>query len=96
MELSDNERIVLQVVREADPAVSASTRERTEDQIAEQRLCDGLDAIVAEAADRGLRIDIDMRIDPGDEAVVRVHDTGRGSRRVQRADRLREREILED
>ena len=96
VELSENERIVLQVVREADPAVSASTRERTEDQIAEQRLCDGLDAIVAEAADRGLRIDIDMRIEPGDEAVVRVHDTGRGSRRVQRADRLQEREIRED
>lgn len=96
VELSENERIVLQVVREADPAVSASTRDQTEDQVAEQRLCHGLDAIVTEAADRGLRIDIDMRIDPGDEAVVRVRDTGRGSRRVQRADKLREREIRED
>ena len=95
VDLSDAERIVLQVVREGDPSAAASSRERAEDEVAEQRLCDGLEDIVAEAGERGLRIDIDMRIDPGDEAVTRVRDTGRGTRRVRRAAKDREREIGE-
>ena len=95
VELSDGGRIMLQVVREADPSVAASSRERAEDQAAEQRLCDGLEDIVEEAGERGLRIDIDMRIDPGDEAVVRVRDTGGGTRRVRHAGKDREQEIRE-
>lgn len=95
VDLSGGERIVLQVVREGDPTAAASSRECAEDEAAEQRLCDGLDDIVSKAEERGLHIDIDMRIDPGDEAVSRVRDTGRGTRRVRRAAKDREREIGE-
>ncbi len=95
VDLSEGERIVLQVVREGDPSAAASSRERAEDAAAEQRLCDGLEGIVAEAGERGLRIDIDMRIDPGDELVTRVRDTGRGTRRVRRVAQDREQSIEE-
>lgn len=95
VDLSERERIVLQVVREGDPSTAASSRERADDKAAEQRLCDELEEILSAAGDRGLRIDIDVRIDPGDEPVTRVRDTGRGTRRVRRAAQDREQSIEE-
>lgn len=93
VQLGRDDTIAMQVVREGDPDTEASDRERAEDQHAEQMLCDRLDAITETAAGHGLRIALNHRIDPGDEPVQRVRDTGRGTVRQGRAHTTGEQEM---
>ncbi len=92
---ADHNRVLMQVVRQGDPAQESSPQQQQDDMAAEQSFCSDLPRIIEAAEDLGLHIKITRLVDPGEDDVPRVADigVGRARRREESKPRQMERDI---